>query len=557
MTDADPTLVSLGERYLRLRLSASPFGATLLGIPGYADLVPDSSDEAARDLARDLRQIAAQAAALDGLDADHEVTRAVLVSQCTDEADEADLRTVTFQTAPFWASPHSQLLSMVPKVQLVDAEGAQAYLDRLERVPGFLDGAGEQLRRGTAAGRTAAARSLLGSIAALDAVLASPLSEDVLLAPSWSDAAWQLERERLVRDAVRPALARLRDLYRDVLLPAARPDAQVGIGWLPGGAEAYAVLARASTTTQLSPTALHELGLRELDRLEGEYAQLGKTLFGTSDVDDVLHRMRTDPALRLRDADDLLDRSRRAIEAAEAVLPTWFGRLPSSACQLRLVPPGEAVNAAPAYYLAPDPASGRPGVYWVNAHEVAQRPVYDVEAIAFHEAVPGHHLQISISKELDSLPLFRRVNISGAFTEGWALYAERLADEMGLYSSELDRLGMLSCDSWRACRLVVDTGMHALGWSFAEAVDFMARRTALPLSVIEPEVDRYVGLPGQALSYMVGRLEIVRMREQAQSALGARMDVRSFHDVVLGGGALPLTVLDGQVQAWVADRSRI
>lgn len=552
MTDPTQRLAELGDRYLHLSMTAHPFTASLLGLPGYDDLVPDPRPEATQDLVRDLRSVAVQARALSDLSAPDSVTRAVLVRTAADDADRAELREVEFQTAPFWSSVHSQLLSILPKVRLTDSARAEAYLARLRKVPGYLDAAGEQLRTGTARGRTAAARSLARSIAALDAHLSGAVADDVLLAPDWEDEAWRRAREAVVRDLVRPALGRLRDLYRDELAPAARPDDQVGVSWLPDGSALYGVLARAHTTTALTPPELHELGLAELARLDEEYAALGQVLFGTSDVDSVLARMRNDPGLRLRNADELLTRSRTALERAHKSLPNWFGLLPPSGCDLQLVPEQEAVNSAPAYYSPPDDATGRLGTYWVNAHEVEKRPTYDVEAIAFHEALPGHHLQLSIAQQLNDLPLFRRVNISSGYTEGWGLYSERLADEMGLYSSDLDRLGMLSCDSWRACRLVIDSGIHALGWSFQQSVDFMQRRTALPLSVIEPEIDRYVGMPGQALSYMVGRLEIVRMRKQAERVLGERFDLRDFHDEVLRGGSLPLSVLESQLDAWTA-----
>lgn len=232
--------------------------------------------------------------------------------------------------------------------------------------------------------------------------------------------------------------------------------------------------------------------------------------------------------------------------------PQWFGRLPSQSCVVEAVPAAEAPGAPGAYYMQPAMDGSRPGTYFANTHEAEKRDRYSAEAVAFHEAVPGHHFQLTIAQELSDLPLLRRLASVTAFDEGWGLYAERLADEMGLYSDDVAKLGMLSEDSLRACRLVVDTGLHAKGWSRQQAVDFMVANTATSRVEIETEVDRYISAPGQALAYMVGRLEIQRIRAAAQATLGGRFDLRAFHDLVLGNGPLPMGVLDEVVGTWAA-----
>jgi len=558
MSETQPTaLEDLCDSALSLMFDASPFAATSLGIPGWDDKVPEVDREASRRHADSARAIAAKAEAIDVAtlsDADR-VTRAILIHEASVSADATELRMIEFTTAPMFVAPHAPVLQTMPKTVLADAARADAYLERLSGLASYLDSAGQQLLAGTAEGRTAAARSLAGSIGAVDAYLASDLESDLLhvpAAPEWDGkAAFEERRTALVRDHVRPALARLRDTYKQ-LLGSARPDDKVGVGWLPDGEHVYEVCAREHTSTDLKPQELHQLGLDVLEQLKAEYAEIGARVFGTSDPAEVLDRMRNDPGVRLGSVDELLTISQAALDRCQAALPDWFGLLPASDCVMQQIPDEEAKTSAPAYYTPPDASTGRRGTYWVNGHEITKRAKLDVETIAFHEAIPGHHLQLAIAQQMTELPLFRRVNISTAYAEGWGLYSERLADEMGLYSSDLQRLGMLQCDSWRACRLVVDSGLHAMGWSFERAVQFMTENSAVPLSVVTPEVDRYVGMPGQALGYMVGRKEIERMRREATVALGPAFDIKGFHDAVLGAGSLPLAVLDGEVKRWVA-----
>jgi uncharacterized protein (DUF885 family) len=286
-----------------------------------------------------------------------------------------------------------------------------------------------------------------------------------------------------------------------------------------------------------------------------EYREIGGRVFGVATEQEVFERLRTDPALRWTSADELLDAARAAIERAKAEAPKWFGRLPSQDCEVRPVPDDEAPGAAGAYYMPPALDGSRPGIYYANTYEVENRFRQACEATAFHEAVPGHHFQLTIAMELDELPLLRRLSAPNAYAEGWGLYTERLAREMGLYSDDVALLGMLTLDSMRAARLVVDTGLHAKGWSKQQALDYMQQNTPMAAVEIESEVDRYIAEPGQALAYMVGRLEILRIRAEAEAALGDRFDIRAFHDTVLGNGGLPLGVLDEVVKDWVATQA--
>jgi len=243
-----------------------------------------------------------------------------------------------------------------------------------------------------------------------------------------------------------------------------------------------------------------------------------------------------------------------SLARAQEAAPDWFGRLPLAPCEIVAMAEHEEPHAGAAYYRVPANDGSRPGQYVLNTSAPARRPRYELEALTYHESIPGHHLQIALGQELDHLPLFRRNLGPTSYFEGWGLYAERLADEMGLYTGDLDRIGQLSFDAWRAGRLVVDTGIHALGWSRSKAVEFMVRHTALAPSSIADEVDRYIVTPGQALAYKTGQLELLHLRDEARATMGAGFDIRAFHDVVLAGGALPLPTLRTVVAEWASRR---
>jgi uncharacterized protein (DUF885 family) len=441
----------------------------------------------------------------------------------------------------------------IPSLQPMrtEADGA-ALLSRWRAMGPWLDGAIARLRTGLSEGLSPVAVSVGRVIAQVDETLDRPIPEWPLSEPAhaphpaWSNAAFRHfadEVIQVVSHEIRPAFARYRAFLADEALPAARDEAHAGIVNLPGVGERYAAMARVHTTTDLTPQQIHEIGLAEIGRIDAELAELGARVLGTGSLSDTLAALRADPALTFGSADEVMAVAERSLRAAEAAVPAWFGRVPRTPCEVVAMPPHEEEHSTIAYYREPAADGGRPGRYYVNTWAPRTRPRYEAEALAFHESVPGHHLQIAIGQELTALPTFRRHAEVTAFIEGWGLYSERLADEMGLYSSELDRIGMLSFDAWRACRLVVDTGMHALGWSRTAAIGFMTEHSALAPNNIANEVDRYLGWPGQALAYKIGQLEQRRLRADAEAALGARFDVRAFHDALLGHGALPLGVM--------------
>ena len=542
-------LADLADEYFRVLMDASPFDATMFGVPGWDAEVPDLSEDGDAETDGRLAGLERRLAALDpaGLGPQDRITLAMLGRGIADRRDELAARWPELTVSAAAGGIQTAVLGLVPKVTLATPEQAAAYLERCARLAGCLDQAGDRLRAGLAAGRTPPALGVRAAVRQLDGYLAGPIAGDPLLTPpppEGMDAARFRDRlAEVVAGSVRPAMARYRDLLATQVAERARPDDRCGLVHVPGGEAVYRAAVAHHTTTDRDPDELHRLGLDLVAGLAEEYRALGERVLGSGDMDQVLARLRHDPALRFTSADEILQSGRDALERAVAALPAIVGRAPSAPCRVDEMSPYEAEDAVLGYYQPPAADGSRPAVHWLNTSEPGTRTRYEYEALAFHESVPGHHLQFALAQELEELPRFRRFGYVTAFSEGWALYTERLADELGLYSGDLERFGMLSFDSWRACRLVVDTGLHQRGWSRDQAIGYMLANSALTRTNVENEVDRYVAWPGQALAYIVGRMELVRLRERAQTRLGDRFGLPAFHDLVLGTGGVPLSVL--------------
>ncbi|MQA12042.1 MAG: DUF885 family protein [Pseudonocardiaceae bacterium] len=544
-------VATLADELQEALFTAEPLGATLLGIPGYDDQLGDPSAEGRRVIRARLDDIRSRARAVEPAD-DDRITRDVLIQQAESTIDQIDARLEEYTIAPqFWA-PAAGLLYLFPMIQLPSEKHGRDYLARLAGIPDYLAAVLARHREGVAAGRTPVAPLVRAAIEHLDRYLAEPAADPLAKPkpPEGSDS-FARQRDQLLSELVRPAFAHYRKVLEAEIEPHARTEERPGLCWLPEGESTYPALIRVHTTTERSADELHQTGLDVIAGLAEEFAEIGSRVFGTSDRQQIFHRLRTDPTLRWSDGDELLSSARTAIERAEAEAPKWFGRLPEQRCVVEPVPESEAHGAPPAFYMQPALDGSRPGTYFANTYQAQQRDRYTSEVIAFHEAVPGHHLQLSLAGQLTDLPLFRRIASVNAYSEGWGLYSERLAAEMGLYSGDLDRLGMLAEDSLRAGRLVVDTGLHAKGWTRQQAVDYLLENTPTAPVEIESEVDRYISYPAQALAYMVGRLEIQRIRADAERRLADAFDIRAFHDIVLGNGPLPMTVLSDVVGGWV------
>ena len=367
------------------------------------------------------------------------------------------------------------------------------------------------------------------------------------------------ERERLKTEAVKIYGEQLVPAYRklhEYLVQEYLPKTRESTAWeaLPDGAKWYALLVREHTTTRMSPEEIHELGLSEVKRIRGEMEKVAGEAGYAGRYAEFVNYLRTDPRFYYTDADDVLRGFRDIAKRIDPGLPRLFGKLPRLTYGVKAIPDYAAESAPAAYYEGGSTQTGRPGYFCANTSNLAARPKWQMETLALHESVPGHHLQISLAQEMEGEPEFRKYDGYTAYVEGWALYCESLGREFGLYRDPPSHYGELSFEIWRAARLVVDTGLHAKGWSRQQAIDYMVQnggRTAYEAGV---EVDRYIVSPGQALAYKIGQLKILALRDEAQKALGDRFDLRAFHDLLLGQGALPLDVLESQVKAWIAAR---
>jgi uncharacterized protein (DUF885 family) len=551
----DENLRNLAEEYWETLLEASPSTATLLGDHRYDDRLEDLSaeaEDALRGKWASLRE-RVEAVPRGGLEADDLVTFGLLAAELDDAMASIDQRLIELQSDQMTGF-HVELLQAVPVMAAGDESSAAMLVERFRQIPRALEQAAQRFLDGAAAGRTPAAVCVSRSANMVDGYLASPLHDDVFANVGAPDRFDRTELRRVVEEEVRPAYRRMAETLNDRLLPVARDDEHCGLSWLgDDGAQIYATLVSHHTTLELPPEEIHAIGMEEVtEKLPAEYAEVGGRLFGLSDPAAVLDRLRTDPTLRYSTGEEIMADAREAFESAKTIMGDWFGRLPQSDCAIEEVPAFLAPDSPSAYYFPPAGDGSRGGTYYVNTHAPEDKARYETASIAFHEAIPGHHLQLAIATELTDVPRFRRFSLANtAYVEGWGLYSERLADDMGLYRNDMERIGMLAADSIRACRLVVDTGLHALGWTRRQAIDFMAANTPVSVEEVTVEIDRYIGMPAQALAYKLGQRAILRLRASAQEQLGDRFDFRGFHDAVLTSGAVRLPILAELVGVWV------
>lgn len=555
------SLATLLEAHWAWFLERSPELATHLGDHRYDDRLSDRSlEQWERDRAtRRAFLAAATAIPPESLDDRERTYHALFI-----ETLQNQIASEPCMFARWSLSPRGNPVttwSYLPKLHRVNNEGdADNLLKRYAAIDTAILQDIQHLEVGIANGWFANAESTRRVIKMVEGLLARPTTEWAMAEPATtrpealSETAHGSFRAALITTLereVRPALETYLLVLKQKILPKARTGDRVGIHGLPFGTECYNARIKTFTTLNLTADQIHNTGLREIARINDAMQKLGRKLFGTEFLEDTLAKLRSDESLYFETEEQVEAKAREALRRARVIIPKWFGILPKADCVVVPIPEYEAPFTTVAYYLEPSPDGTKPGEYFINTYKPNTRPRYEAEALAYHEALPGHHLQIAIAQELPSVPAFLKHTGMTAFVEGWALYTEQLSDEMGLYSSDLDRMGMYSYEAWRAARLVVDTGIHAMGWSRERAKAYMATHTALALNNIDNEVDRYIVWPGQALAYKAGQMEIWRLRRQAERALGGAFDIRGFHDAVLSQGAVSLRVLGAQVEAWV------
>lgn len=492
----------------------------------------------------------------DGLDADDRLQfdsyRRGVESDVMDYRNRRYLMPVDHESGP-----HSSFMRLGSRGGFSSVDGYEEYITRLRTAPAYLEQHIALMREGLRTGFTPPAAVLGGHPAMIDSYLddeptTSPLYQPFVNMPASMAAA---DRERLaadglaaIRDGAYPALQAFRAFLVDEYIPGAR--ASFGVSELPGGVEYYQHLVRRHTTLDITPREVHEIGLAEVERIRAEMEQIITDLGFEGGFAAFLDHLRTDPRFYVDTPEDLLREASYIAKRADGLLPSLFhlDDLPRRPYGVEPVPADLAPNYTGGRYSGSN-SPDRAAFYWVNTYDLPSRPLYVLPALTLHEAVPGHHLQIALNQEMD-------VGSGGitAFSEGWALYAEYLGREMGIYDDPYTDFGRLTYEMWRACRLVVDTGVHAFGWSRDEVRAFLAANTALSLHETRTETDRYIAVPGQALAYKMGELTIRRLRGEAEAALGDAFDVRDFHHAVLENGPVPLSTLEANVRAWIASQ---
>jgi uncharacterized protein (DUF885 family) len=556
VTDQPQSAVNdLAHRFWEGVLELNPTTATFYGDPRYADELEDPSPAGRAKARAHMERTAAEAAAIpiEGLSTEERITRDMLqvIGELGVEEDDQNLhqlRVVDQMGGP------QQLLPQLTAFQPVDTpERLEAFIGRLRAYPAFMAANADILREALASGLTAPSIVTERVIAQLERMLAIPVEAAII--PGSVQGASDADRERIrdvVRDVVYPADAAFLETLRGEYRHASREEP--GIWSAPDGDAIYRTAIRSWTTLELDPEEIHQIGLDELAAIDDERRAIARGAGFGDDMDGYRASLEDAPGNTPASKDELVERAREDIDRAMAAAPAYFGVLPRAGLEVRPVEEYKEKDAPFAYYYPPSATGDRDGIYYANGYDLPSRKFSKLASTTYHEAAPGHHFQIALEMENPNLITFRRLGarmVGGAYVEGWGLYSERLADEMGLYRSEAERFGMLDAQAWRAARLVVDTGMHALRWERQRSIDFLRNDAGLSETDAVIETDRYICWPGQALTYMLGQRQIQTLRREIAARDGSRFDLREFHDQVLGHGSLPLATLARELPTWV------
>jgi uncharacterized protein (DUF885 family) len=545
---------ALADRFWEAILELNPTTATMYGDERYADRLEDPSEigrAKALALWKSTRR-EAEAIPTDGLQVEDRITLDMIRVVCDLGVEEHEQRIDVLRVVDQMGGPQTLLPAIVQFQKADTPERLDLFEGRLRAYPAFMEACADLLREGLASGLTAPRIVAERTIAQIERLLQIPVDESPVVGAAQVGSETDRERIRdVVRDVVRPADAAFLEALRGPYLAASRTDP--GIWSAPNGDALYRTAIRAWTTLEMDPQEIHRVGLDEFASIEAERRAIAKSEGFGDDTAAYRAHCEADPANTPNTKDEMLARATEDIDRAMALAPRYFGTLPRAGLEVRAVEEFKEADAPFAYYYPPSTDGSRPGIYYANGYDLPSRKYTKLATTTYHEAVPGHHFQITLEMENPHLNTFRRLGsrmVGGAYVEGWGLYSERLADEMGLFRDEGERFGMLDGQAWRAARLVVDTGMHALRWTRQQSIDFLLQ-AGLGLTDATIETDRYIAWPAQALTYKLGQRAIEQLRRQLTERDGSRFDLREFHDQVLGHGSLPLATLERELPNWV------
>ncbi len=558
--DRRPDLQGLADRYWDAKMERNPTWATSIGDYRFNDRLVDLSESGRKKweaklngLFRDVRAVS-----VPGMSPDDRLTRDLLERVIRDELLRIECHLEYTPLDPL-DGPHIRFPLILVSQPFRNVADFKAYIARLRAFPRQVADIIKNMRRGMQIKIVSPRITIEKVIPQIRTHIVNDVTQSEFYTPA--ETAGKLneaDRKAIVAaitdaitSAVIPAYRRLLAFVEDEYLPLCRST--VGVGSLPDGRAVYEKLAYLSTTVPLPPDQIHELGLSEVARIRAEMAKVREEVGFEGTLKQFLTHMRTDPRYRFASSEELVEAADALLQRTKPLMPKLFGRLPKADCVMKEIESFRAASSPVAYYNPPPEDGSRPGYFYINTHAPRERLRFTLEALTYHEAIPGHHLQMALDQQNTSLPKFRRYGQFTAYVEGWALYTEKLGYEIGGYPDSYARFGQLTFEMWRACRLVVDTGMHAKGWSRQRAIDYMAANTSLALIDIEAEIDRYISWPGQALAYKVGELRILRLRKEAEQQLGDKFDLRAFHDALLSGGAMPIDMLEKRMREWIAE----
>ena len=557
-------LQQLSDDFFQNSLASSPTSAIMRGYKEYFDQIEDLTEET---FDKEQQLVNEFISRLDNIDLStlsprEKITHGMLEFALSSNKDALLDRSWEFGAGVSGYTGY--LIDYNQRLFIPDVETADMLLKRLELYERLYTQIAKVQKEGLLNSRVATKRNLLRTIDQLENYLNTSLENDTLLLVNFSTdigeleiSNWKEKAKKIIETNIRPAVLSYLDQLREEHLPKGRTDEKSGIVWIEGGEEAYLrALRRYTGHKDTTVKEVHSIGISEIERLKTEFFEIGKNVFSnTNSPEEVIYKMQTEPAMRYESKEQMLQIAEDTIERSYKPLEKWFTVFPKSPCKVLPAPPESEQHAPPAYYVAPLPDGSRDGTYFLNTYKPETKSIFEAESVAFHEAIPGHHLDRTIAVELQDVPDFQRYVASTAFVEGWGLYAEQLANEMGLYSNDVQQLGRLGNDAWRGCRLVLDTGMHGMGWSREKAIEFFRANSPIEEINANIETDRYIAWPGQACSYKMGQLKIEELRRKAEKELGENFDIRYFHDEVLCDGGITLPILENKIKDFIQRHS--